>query len=396
MRITDYELFDVPPRWIFVKLVTSDGHVGWGEVSLSRQRRAVHGAVTEFMEEYILGEDPSRIEDHWQAMFRCGRFRGGPVLMTAIAGIDQALWDIKGKALGEPVYELLGGPARDTIRLYQHVHTQAEITGRSDDDDTTEQLAADAAEQVDAGFTAVKMVPMGRMRYVDTPAQVEAVRERVAAVREAVGDRVDLALDFHGRASKAMAKRLVVELEEYDPMFYEEAVTGPEHADVFPELAANTSIPIATGERRHSRWEFKQLFENHSVDIVQPDVCYVGGISETKRIATMAEAYDVAIAPHCPFGPIALAACVQVDACTANAIIQEQIVHRADYTDFDMLDYLDNPDVFEFDTEGYIDLPDGPGLGIEVDESTVREMTEREAHWESPHWRHDDGTVAEW
>lgn len=395
MHVTDYKLYNVPPRWTFLKVETSDGIVGWGEVSLSRQRRATSGAVADFMEEYVLGGDPTRVEDHWQAMYRSGRFRGGPVLMTGIAGIDQALWDIKGKVLGTPISELLGGPVRDQIRLYQHVRTKAEVTGSPNDDgDDAKAFADDASRQVDAGFDALKLVPFGILDAVAKPKIVNQAQEIMRAVRGKVGDNIDLALDFHGRASKASAKQMATALEEFDPMFYEEAVTGPEHADNYPGLARHTSIPIATGERRHSRWAFKELFEDGSVDIVQPDLCYAGGISEMSRIGAMSEAYDVALAPHCPFGPIALAACLQVDAATHNAFIQEQIVHRDDYLDFSPLSYVKNAEVFGHDN-GYVDVLTGPGLGITVDEETVKAHALDDPEWESPSWRHIDGRVAQ-
>lgn len=403
MQVVDYELFNVPPRWTLLKIETSDGTIGWGEVSLSRQRRAASGAVADFMEEYILGRDPTRIEDHWQAMYRSGRFRGGPVLMTGISGIDQALWDIKGKIHEMPVSEFLGGPVRDRIRLYQHVRTKAEVAsanGDSQDQDTKNQIASpkafveDARRQVDAGFDALKLVPFGMLDEVAKPEDIDRSRGVMRAVREEVGPAVDIALDFHGRASKASAKQIATALEAFEPMFYEEAVTGPEHANNYQELARHTSVPIATGERRHSRWEFKKIFEDGAVDIVQPDLCYAGGISELHRIGTMAEAYDVALAPHCPFGPIALAACLQVDATTHNAFIQEQIVHRDDYLEHSFLSYIENPEVLAQE-DGHVDVLTGPGLGISVDEETVREYAIKDPQWESPGWRHSDGRVAQ-
>lgn len=395
MRVTDYEFYNVPPRWIFLKVETSDGTVGWGEVSLSRNRRAATGAVADFMEEYVIGGDPTRVEDHWQAMYRSGRFRGGPVLMTGISGIDQALWDIKGKVHGVPVAEFLGGRVRDRIRLYQHVRTKEEITGgENDNSDDPSAFVEDARRQVDAGFDALKLLPFGMLDAVAKPSTVDRARAVMAAVREEVGPDVDLALDFHGRAGKASAKQMVTALEEFDPMFYEEAITGPEHADLFPELARHTTVPIATGERRHSRWAFKEILEDGAVDIVQPDLCYAGGISELHRIASLAETYDVALAPHCPFGPIALAACLQVDAATHNAFIQEQIVHREDYLDFSLLSYLENPEVL-MHNEGYIDMLTEPGLGISIDEEMVRSKAIDDPQWESPGWRHPDGRVAQ-
>ncbi|MFC6825283.1 galactonate dehydratase [Halopelagius fulvigenes] len=403
MRVVNYELFNVPPRWTFLKVETSDGSIGWGEISLSRQRRAASGAVADFMEEYVIGNDPTRIEDHWQAMYRSGRFRGGPVLMTGIAGIDQALWDIKGKIHGMPISEFLGGPVRDRIRLYQHVRTKAEVASANDDSDdrdgenqvsSPEAFVEDARRQINAGFDALKLVPFGMLDAVAKPGDVDRARTVVRAVREEVGPDVDLALDFHGRASKASAKQMATALEEFDPMFYEEAVTGPEHANNYRELARHTSVPIATGERRHSRWAFKEVFEDGAVDIVQPDLCYAGGISELHRIGTMAEAYDVALAPHCPFGPIALAACLQVDAAMHNAFIQEQIVHREDYLDYSLLSYLENPEVLAQE-DGHVDVLTEPGLGITVDEEIVQRHAIDNPQWESPGWRHLDGRVAQ-
>jgi galactonate dehydratase len=302
--------------------------------------------------------------------------------MSAIAGIDQALWDLKGKQYGAPIYELLGGRARNRVRVYQWVGG-----------DRPEGVAEAAAGKVDEGFTALKMNATAELRRIDTPAAVEAARERLAAVRETVGPEVDVGVDFHGRASKSMAKRLAAALEPYEPMFIEEPVL-PEHNDALPELAAHTSTPIATGERMYSRWEFKELFEQGVVDLIQPDLSHAGGISEVKKIVGMAEAYDVAMAPHCPLGPVALAACVQVDACSPNVLVQEQSLDIHYNEGSDVLDYLVDRSVFEF-RDGYVSLPEGPGLGIEVDESHVREMA-GEVDWHNPVWRHEDGSVAEW
>lgn len=232
-------------------------------------------------------------------MYRSGFYRGGPVLMSAIAGIDQALWDVKGKRFGAPVYELLGGRARDRIRVYQWIGG-----------DRPSEVGEAAAEKVSEGFTGLKMNATSELRRVDTPAAVREAEERLGEVREAVGPEVDIGVDFHGRVTKPMAKRLAKALEPYEPMFIEEPVL-PEHNDALPAIAAHTSIPIATGERMFSRWDFKEVFENGSVDVIQPDLSHAGGITEVKKIADMAEAYDVALAPHCPLGPIALASCIQ-------------------------------------------------------------------------------------
>jgi galactonate dehydratase len=382
MEITEYELFEVPPRWLFLKVTTSNGTVGWGEPVVEGRAKTVRAAVKELMDGYLLGEDPSAIEDHWQTMYRGGFYRGGPVLMSAIAGIDQALWDIKGKRFDAPVYDLLGGKARDRVRVYQWIGG-----------DRPADVGAAAEEKVEAGFTALKMNATEEMRRVDSPAAVDAARERLAEVRAAVGDEVDVGVDFHGRVAKSMAKRVAQALEPYDPMFIEEPVL-PEHNDALPEIARHTTTSIATGERMYSRWDFKELFEQGVVDVIQPDLSHAGGISEVKRIASMAEAYDVAMAPHCPLGPIALASCIQVDACTPNAFIQEQSLDIHYNETSDVLNYLADPAVFEYE-DGYVDLPEGPGLGIDVDEATVRERA-GDVDWHNPVWRHDDGSVAEW
>ena len=384
MEVIDFEVYEVPPRWQFLKVETSTGLVGWGEPVVEGRAPSTRAAVEELMNQYILGEDPFPIEDHWQRMYRNGFYRGGPVLMSAIAGIDQALWDIKGKYFDVPVYELLGGKARDKVRLYQHIDPTL------DNDD----LAREAREQVEAGFTALKMPPTQELRRIDNPARVEEARERLRAVREAVGDEVDIALDFHGRATKPMAKRLAAELEEFDPMFYEEPVL-PEHNDALATIASQTSIPIATGERMFSRWDFKQVFEDQTVDLIQPDVSHAGGITETKKIADMAEAYDVGVAPHSPLGPIALAACIQVDVCSPNAFIQEQVIHGVRERYQDVQRYVANPDVFDHQGTGYVDRPTTPGLGIEIDESYVEEMA-GQVDYEIPEWRNDDGSITEW
>jgi galactonate dehydratase len=382
MEVTDYELFEVPPRWLFLRLETSDGTVGWGEPVVEGRAHTVRAAVEELLENYLLGEDPARIEDHWQTMYRGGFYRGGPVLMSAIAGVDQALWDLKGKQFGAPVHELLGGRARDRVRVYQWIGG-----------DRPADVGEAARERVEAGFTALKMNTTSKMERVDSPAAVREAQARLAEVREAVGDEVDVGVDFHGRVAKPMAERLASALEPYEPMFIEEPVL-PEHNDALPEIAAHTTVPIATGERMYSRWDFKQVLESQAVDVIQPDLSHAGGITEVRKIAAMAGAYDVALAPQCPLGPIALAGCLQVDACTHNALIQEQSLGIHYNEGSDLLDYLADPSVFEYH-DGYVEIPDGPGVGVEVDESTVRERA-GEVNWHNPVWRHADESVAEW
>ncbi|MFB6150851.1 MAG: galactonate dehydratase [Haloarculaceae archaeon] len=382
-RITGYELFEVPPRWLFLRIETADGSVGWGEPIVEGRARTVRAAVEELMDNYLLGEDPADIEDHWQTMYRGGFYRGGPVLMSAIGGIDQALWDLKGQQFGAPVYELLGGAARSRIRVYQWVGG-----------DRTAEVAREAEQKVSEGFTALKMNATAEIKRIDDPETVSEAVDRLREVREAVGDGVDVGVDFHGRVSKSMAKRLGAAFEPYDPMFIEEPVL-PEHDDALPGIAQHTTIPIATGERRYSRWDFKELLEDGAVDVIQPDLSHAGGITEVRKIAAMAEAYDVALAPHCPLGPIALAASIQVDACTPNALIQEQSLNIHYNESNDVLDYLTDPSVFDF-RDGYISLPEEPGLGIEINEEYVREQSEKTVDWHNPVWRHEDGSVAEW
>ncbi|MCJ0620691.1 galactonate dehydratase [Haloarcula hispanica] len=382
-RIVDYELFEVPPRWLFLRLETADGTVGWGEPVVEGRAHTVRAAVEELLDSYLVGENPENIQDHWQAMYRGGFYRGGPVLMSAIAGIDQALWDIKGKQLGAPVHQLLGGQARDRIRVYQWIGG-----------DEPSDVANAAREQVDAGFTALKMNATPEIERVDNPATVEAAATRLREVREAVGPEVDIGVDFHGRVTKPMVKRLASAMEPYEPMFIEEPVL-PEHNDALPALAAHTDIPIATGERMYSRWDYKAVFEDGAVDVIQPDLSHAGGITEVYKIASMAEAYDVAMAPHCPLGPVALASCVQVDACSPNALIQEQSIDIHYNETTDVLDYLADPSVFDYE-DGFVTVPTDPGLGIDIDEAFLREQSQQDVDWHNPVWRHDDGSVAEW
>jgi len=374
-EITDYEIVEVPPRWQLLRLETADGAVGYGEPVVEGRARTTATAVDELFD-YLEGREPAHVEEHWQAMYRGGFYRGGPVLMSALSGLDQALWDLKGKQYGAPVYDLLGGKARDRIRLYAHFG--GEDPGA---------IAASAADRVAEGFSCLKTSSFGvdGFERVDTPAAVARARETLRATREAVGPEVDVALDFHGRPSKAMAKRLVTALEEFEPMFYEEPV-GPEDGRAFPEVLAKTSIPVATGERLYSRWEFEPVLEA-GVDVIQPDVSHAGGITETRKIAALAETYDVSLAPHSPLGPVALAACLHVDACTPNALVQEQVV-------LDGPNYLVDDEPFEHE-DGWIDLPEGPGLGVEVDWERARQARTPDA-WDAPLVRYDDGSVADW
>lgn len=382
MKITGFELFKVAPRWLFLKIETDEGITGWGEPVIEGRAETVKTAVKELMGN-LIGKDPAHIEDHWNMMYRSGFYRGGPILMSAIAGIDQALWDIKGKYYNAPIHQLLGGACRDSIKVYSWIGG-----------DRPADVGIAAKEVVSSGFTAIKMNGTEELQYVDSHEKIDQVLERVAAVREAVGPYVGIGIDFHGRVHKPMAKSLAKELEYYRPMFIEEPVL-PENNEALREIANHTSIPIATGERMFSRWQFKPLLMDGYVDIIQPDLSHAGGITECKKIISMAEAFDVAVAPHCPLGPIALAACLQVDATSHNAFIQEQSLGIHYNVGSDLLDYITDKDVFKYES-GFAKIPQGPGLGIEINEDHVRKISETDVDWHNPIWRHKDGSIAEW
>jgi galactonate dehydratase len=382
VKITKLTTYLAPPRWLFLKIETDAGIAGWGEPVLEGRAHTVAAAVEE-LGDYLVGRDPLRIEDHWTVLYRGGFYRGGGIHMSALAGIDQALWDIKGKSAGLPVHQLLGGPLRDRIRVYSWIGG-----------DRPADTAAAARAAVERGFGAVKMNATEELQFLDSHAQVDAALARVAAVREAVGPSIGIGLDFHGRVHKPMAKVLLRELEPFRLMFVEEPVLS-EHYEALPELAAVSSVPIALGERLYSRWDFKRILAGGWVDVLQPDPSHAGGITETRKIAAMAEAYDVAVALHCPLGPIALAACLQLDAVAYNAVIQEQSLGIHYNQGSDLLDYLRNRGVFEY-RDGFVRIPDGPGLGVEIDEEVLRERAAKGHRWRNPIWRHADGSFAEW
>ena len=382
MKITKLTTFLVPPRWCFLRIDTDAGISGWGEPVVEGRAHTVAAAVDE-LSDYLIGKDPRHIEDHWSVMYRGGFYRGGPILMSAIAGIDQALWDIKGKHLGVPVHELLGGPVRERIRVYSWIG--------GDRPADTAQAARDAVAR---GFTAVKMNATEEMHYVDSYDKVERVLANVQAIREAVGPHIGIGVDFHGRVHKPMAKVLMRELAPYQLMFIEEPVLS-DHLEAIPELAAISPAPIALGERLYSRQDFKRVLQTGGVDIIQPDPSHAGGITETRKIAAMAEAYDVALALHCPLGPIALAANLQLDAVCHNAFIQEQSLGIHYNAANDLLDYISDRSVFAY-AEGFVAIPGGPGLGVSVNEAYVAERAKVGHRWRNPVWRHADGSVAEW
>ena len=382
MKITKITTYIVPPRWLFLKIETDEGIFGWGEPVIEGRAHTVAAAVDE-LSDYLIGQDPLQIEKHWQAMYRGAFYRGGPILMSAIAGVDQALWDIKGKYHDAPVHQLLGGQVRDRIRVY------AWVGG-----DRPDAIVASAKAAIAGGFKATKMNITEEMQIVDTMATVDQAVERMASLREAVGNKLDIAVDFHGRVHAPMARVLIKALEPYSPFFIEEPVLS-EHLEAMAELRKNTHIPIATGERLFSRFDYKSVFTLGAADIIQPDLSHAGGITECKKIADMAEAWDIGLAPHCPLGPIALAACLQVDAVCQNAFIQEQSQGIHYNQSNDLTDYLVDPSVFHY-KDGYVDIPQKPGLGIEIDEEVVIERAKIGHRWRNPLWNHADGSIAEW
>ena len=382
MRITGFKTFRVAPRWMFLKMETDEGVVGWGEPVVEGRARSVEVAVAEIGEQ-LIGKDPARINDHWQTLYRGAFYRGGAVLMSAIAGIDQALWDIKGKALGVPVYQLLGGLVRDRMKTYCWV-------GGDRPGEIIEQIRGRLA----AGFDTFKLNACEEMRMLDSSRTVDAAVAKVAEIRSAFGNTIEFGLDFHGRVSAPMAKILIREFEPYRPLFIEEPVLA-EQAEYYPSLAAHTAIPLAAGERMFSRFEFKHVFERGGIAIAQPDLSHAGGITECMKIAAMAEAYDVALAPHCPLGPIALAACLHVDFASWNAMLQEHSMGIHYNADGELLDYVLNKDAFDLDRGSMLPMAK-PGLGVEIDEAKVVERSRKAPDWHNPIWRHTDGSVAEW
>jgi galactonate dehydratase len=367
MKITKLETFLVKPRWLFLKIYTDEGLVGLGEPITEGRALTCQQAVAE-LEPYLIGQDPTRVVHHWQAMYKHAFYRGGPILTSAISGIEQALWDLTGKALGVPVYKLFGGPTRDRIRMYKHAGNDPAVI-----------------RQWKGTFNAFKTgIAGGRQaRIIETKGFVDRAIETFAALREAGGPDVDIAIDFHGAISPQTAKILIKGLEPYQPMFIEEPVQC-QNVDVLADIARGTHLPIATGERIFTKWGFREILEKRAAMILQPDLCHAGGIHEVHIIAGMAEAYYAAIAPHNPLGPISLAACIQLDATIPNFIAQEHVYLGEGY--------LKTPFVVK---DGFVDLPTAPGLGIELDEEALEDKIGHD--WRNPETFHpDDHSAIDW
>jgi galactonate dehydratase len=379
LKIGRIETFLVPPRWLFVRVESDDGAVGWGEASLEGWAEAVEGAF-EALRDRFIGADPFAIEDIWQVGYRGGFYRGGPVLMSALAGLEQALWDLKGRAVGLPAWQMLGGKVRDKVRAY------AWIGG-----DRPDEIGEAAEARRDQGFSAVKMNATAELDWIGTPKLFDAVIERVGAAQAA---GMDVGLDFHGRVHRPMAKQLAKAIEPLGLLFIEEPLLS-ENPEGLKQIAELTSTPIALGERLFSRWDFKPFFEMGAVDIIQPDLSHAGGILECRKIAAMAEAYDIAVAPHCPLGPLALASCLQLAACTPNVAIQEMSLGIHYNVGHDLLSFCSDPEVLT-PVGGYLPIPQKPGLGVTIDEAGVREADKDRHRWRNPIFRNEDGSFAEW
>jgi galactonate dehydratase len=353
-----------------VKIDTDEGISGIGEGTLETKERTVATCVMEH-ERYLRGKDPLQIEKHWQAMYRGTYWRGGPVLNSAISAIEIALWDIAGKYYEAPIYALLGGNCRDKIKCYVGVGGN-----------THEELADNVELAMKDGYSAVKFMAYGvddRMLKA-----VDEAERRCKAVRDRVGDEVDIMVECHGRPSLQIALNLVERLAKYKPLWIEEPLF-PENIDALADLCRHSRVPLATGERLFTKWGFRELLAKRAAHIIQPDPIHCGGILETKKIAAMAESHFVQVAPHCPYFQVALAASVQIDAGTPNFLIQEGGRLRGKWLVKKALEV----------ESGYIKLPTRPGLGVELDTDAIKENPYRSRVPEAYMTYREDGSIAE-
>ncbi len=387
MKITAVSTVVVNARmrnWVFVKVETDEGIIGWGEASLEWKTRAVCGTVAD-LEPLIVGQDPTRIEHLFQIMYRHPFFRAGVEGMSAVSGIEQACWDITGKSVNKPVYQLLGGAVRDRVRMYDHLGG-GEMSALYLQD-TAEQMAERARESVSNGYTAVKVLVVPKTLPLDGAAPLRRADTLMAAIRAAVGPDIDIMIDLHARTTPAMAIQYGQMLQPYRPFFLEEPCPPENVAGIAEVSAALTGIPVATGERLVTRWGFRELLERRACAVIQPDLCHCGGLWEARKIAAMAEIYYVSVAPHNPLGPIATAAAIHFALATPNWLIQEAIRSDVPWRDAVVGGGLPVRD-------GYILPPTRPGLGIEVDEEeAVKHPFEQEVLMQ---WWHADGSVADW
>ena len=354
MKITQLEILPTQLGarvFVYVRLHTDEGLVGLGEPACSGKEQALVGALRE-LETYLIGADPFQIEKLWSLMYRHAFWRGGPVLSGALSGVEHALWDLKGKALSVPVWELLGGRYRDKVRVY------CWIGGG-----TPEQCAESAQAQMEKGWRGFKFTPFDPTGPGFDFAHGKQVEAKIRAVREAVGDDIPVAVDGHGRLNPVNAMEMAKRMEPYGVYFFEEPVL-PEHADAMAEIRRMARVPIATGERLFTRYPFRELLVKAAVDVVQPDLCTCGGILEAYKIATMAEAFYVSIAPHNPLSPLSTTVCLHLDTVVPNFLIQE-IPWSPDRADLLTVDV-------EQVQDGYLTVPEGPGWGVDLNLDFVR------------------------
>jgi galactonate dehydratase len=363
LKITKLETFIHKNSWVFVKISTDAGIVGWGEMLKDKSKACA--AEAQETAKYLVGQDPRPITHHWQAIYRHGFYRGGPVLTAVLSGIDMALWDIKGKSLGLPVCELLGGPTRQKIRVYG---SRADVE----------------AGRCTAMKGALRADDRGAYKYVESAGYVQRAAKSFQQMRERLGPDIDIAFDFHGVVQPQTAMLLIKAIEPYQPFFVEEPIQCQD-VEGMAEIASKTHLPIATGERIFTKWGFRDILVKRAASIIQPDICYAGGITELRLIAGIAESYYVPLAPHNPQGPCSLAASCQIDAAIPNFLIQEQGVRTHD-------NLLKNPFKPE---KGYLPVSTAPGLGVEIDEDKfMAQVGEPEPYQRT--YDKDDGSVVDW
>ena len=383
----------VPPRWGVLRITTRDGLEGFGEYTVEGQLGTAEAAVHELWR-YFEGRDGRDLKRLVRGAFDQSFYHGGAHYMSALGGIEIALWDLLGKAAGVPVCQLLGGAVRERVKVYRWA---------GGNNNSAQAAAEEAARVAGEGARAIKMNACPPLAAIDTYGGIRAAVQRARAVRDAVGPDVEIAFDFHGRANVPMARRLVRELEFVDPLFYEEPVR-PEYNRWLPDIAALTHVPIATGERMTTVAEFAALAAGRGAHILQPDVVHVGGIANTAEIAALAEANGIALAPHCPLSPIAFMACLHTVVTSRAGWILEwsKGIHYnaagADPGIDPWLRYLDpaDHDQFILDAEGHVSLPRGPGLGIKVDWAAVQRATGNPSLWRDENMSLPDGTQANW
>ena len=376
-------------NWVFVRVETDQpGLYGWGEASLEWKTRAVVGAVADFVP-MLLGEDPRRIEHLYQKMYRQSFWRVGAIGMSAISGIEQALWDIKGKWLGQPVFELLGGRVREKVRMYTHLGGgDMKAVYETVDMHDPKMFVDRALEVVSRGYTAMKVLITPPTHALNSIAAYKSAERALAAMREAVGDDVDIMVDCHGRHFPGNAIEFCRVLAPYRPYFIEEPVP-PENVDAMAEVRKASPVPIATGERLLTRFDFRPVLEKQAAHIIQPDLCHCGGLWEAKKIAAMAEAYYVGVAPHNPLGPVANAAALHFALSTPNFLIQEDMLTDVPWR-WEVVKH-------SLRTENGYWLPaTAPGLGIEIDEAAAAKRPFEQEVIHATNAVDHDGAVLDW